>query len=283
MMHILISIVNAEINQTFMNKYWHTSRAKEMFILGKQTLERDLFKVVQIKKKDTKPMLLNTINTFVNNPKYLNIYKSTFFSMNRIVYQDLNKFYNTKIGKKYRKLFTSLEDSIVTRKDIKLKYKELMNQNMISKEKLKLITDIDKELNLIEIKINYVREFTTFMKQVLYPEDNVTDEAIDRYMLNYKMVAEKYESIVMPVVFNEFTIFELQELLKYSYNKNLAIELEYIYKAALEFTKLSYRDLKHDVEKLIMIGYCQKFSKNSQYIPETCKPEWLSKVKEVEN
>ena len=172
-MGIFITSLYSEISQNSMQKYWDTSRAKEMFTLGKQKLERDLFEVVQIKKEDAKPMLLNTINRFVNNPKYLNDYKNTFFSMDSSVYNSLNKFYNTEVGKKYRKLFTSLEDSIVSHEDIEVKYKELIKNNAISKEKLKLIANIDEELNLIEIKIDYVREFITFMKQVLYPEKGV--------------------------------------------------------------------------------------------------------------
>jgi len=277
LMGIFITSLYSEISQDSMQKYWDTSRAKEMFTLGKQNLERDLFKVVQIKKEDAKPMLLNTINRFVNNPKYLNDYKNTFFSMDSSVYNSLNKFYNTKVGKKYRKLFTSLEDSIVTHEDIEVKYKELIKNNAISKKKLKLIANIDEELNLIEIKIDYVREFITFMKQVLYPENNVTNEAIDKYMLNYRIIAEKYESMVMPVIFNDFTMEELQKILSYSDNQNLAIELKFIYEGALLFSKQAYRDLKDSTAKLVNIRLCQDYTKSSKYIPSYCKEEWLSR------
>jgi hypothetical protein len=134
--------------------------------------------------------------------------------------------------------------------------------------------DIDEELNLVEIKIDYVRKVTSFMKQVLYPEHNVTDA--DIVMLNYKVIAEKYESIVMPVVFNDFTMVELQEILTYTYNKNLAIELEYIYNAAQLFSKQAYSDLKDNTDKLILIGYWQQYMRSSKFIPNRCKKEWLS-------
>jgi len=80
----------------------------------------------------------------------------------------------------------------------------------------------------------------------------------------------------MSVLFYKFSEEELKEILKYASSKILAIEVEYIYKAILEFTKLSYMDLKKDYKRLAMISYCQRFSTSSAFIPEDCKTEWLN-------
>jgi len=271
---ILIVSVYAELNQKLMEQYWETSRAQGMFKLSQKGLKKDLFKATQLKKEDKKPLLLKEINTFIRNPKYIEAYKKIFFSIDDIIYKDLIKFYNTTLGKKYSRLSISVDwmDS----EEVKQKYKKIMKDYPLSMEKLKLISDIDKELNLIELKVDWQRNFIFFQKRVLYPDNNFTDAMIDRAVEIYKKKMKEYEPKLMSVLFYKFSEEELKEILKYASSKILAIEVEYIYKAILEFTKLSYMDLKKDYKRLAMISYCQRFSTSSAFIPEDCKTEWLN-------
>jgi len=272
--HILSSITYADLTNTEMEKYWKNSRAQYMFIHSKKNLERDLFKILNIKKEDVNQALQNTIDTFVNNPKYLEKYKNTFFSIDVSIYKKLNKFYHTDLGKKYKKI-TNLID-YRSYEYVKNKYENLIKNNPISKEKMELISNIDEELNLVDIKIDFVRKLTTYKEKVLFPEDNVTDSQIDRYMLKYKTIAKQYEVMVMPILYNNFTIKELKKILKYASSKILAIEVEYIYKASHEFSKQSLKDIKENMKEFMNIRLCQNYKKSDKYIPKDCKEEWLS-------
>jgi len=291
--HIFIASAYAELSKEQMKQYWENSRAEHMFLHEKNNLERDILLAAQIKKEDVRQVLQDTIDTFINNPKYLEEYKSTFFSIDSSVYKELDKFYSTNVGKKYRKVFNSLNymsmndsrkkyraidnsSNYMTEEDIRIRYKELMKKNIISDEKMKLISNIDKELNLLEIKTDFKRSFMEYKYQTVYPEHNVTNKSIDKFMTEYKLGMKKYEAILMPVLYSDFSMDELKEILSMASSKILAIEVEYIYKAILEFTKLSYMDLKKDYKRLAMISYCQRFSTSSAFIPEDCKTEWLN-------
>ena len=291
--HIFIIPIYAELSKEQMKQYWESSRAEHMFLHEKNNLKRDILLAAQIKKEDARQVLQDAIDIFINNPKYLEAYKSTFFSIDSSVYKELNKFYNTNVGKKYRKVFNALNymsmndsrkkyraidnsSNYMTEEDIRTRYKELMKKNIISNEKMKLISNIDKELNLLDIKTDFKRSFIEYKYQTVYPEDNVTNESIDKFMIEYKLGMEKYEVILMTVLYSDFSIDELKEILSMASSKILTIEAEYIYKAILEFTKLAYMDLKKDSKRLAMISYCQRFSTSSAFIPENCKTEWLN-------
>jgi len=272
--HIFIASAYAELSKEQMKQYWENSRAQYMFDHIKKNLERDLYKIVQTNKENASPALVYAIDTFVNNPKYLKKYKDTFSLIDNSVYKELNEFYSVDLGKKYRKLGKN-EDYRIFRY-VKKEYEELIKNNPISKEKLKFISNIDTELNLVEIKIDFARKLKVYKERVLYPEDNVTDAQIDEYMVKYKAAIEEYESMLMPILYSEFTMDELKEILKHASSKILAIEVEYIYKAAHEFLKQSLADIKEDYKRLIMIGYCKDYPNKRGYIPDNCKKEWLA-------
>ena len=274
LVHIFLVSAHADLSKEHVEQYWKNSRAQYMFKHLEKNLERDLYKATRTKKENASRALQNAIDTFVNNPKYLKKYKDTFFSMDDSVYKKLSQFYNTTLGKKYRKI--GQHKDYRSYEYVKVKYEELMRYNPISKEKTKLISNIDKELNLIEIKLDFTRKLTVFQKQILYPEDNVTDAQIDEYMVKYKSAIEEYESMLMMILYSEFTMEELKEIFKQASSKILAIEVEYIYKAAHEFFKQSLADMKNNIEKLAPIVICQEYTSNSRYIPDTCKKEWLA-------
>jgi len=273
-MHILISIGYTEITKKDTDEYWKNSRAINMFKVSQIGLKKDIFKVSQVKEIDAKPILLNAINKFVSNPKYFKAYKETFFSMDGAIYQGLVNFYKTPLGKKYSKLFINMD--YMNSNEVKEKYKRMMKNHPLSNEKVKLIAEIDRELNLVKIKVAWQKEFMYFKHRTLYPDKNITDEMINNVLERYQTTAKKYETMLMPVLFQDFSIKELKGILRYASSKLLSIEVEYIYKAVLEFNNLVYSDLKRDVEKFIMIGFCQEYPDERGYTSSRCKKEWIN-------
>lgn len=275
-MHILISIVSADLTKKQLDKYWEVSRAQHMFIYVKKKLERELFLMLGTKKENAGIRLRDEITLFVNNPKYFSEYKNIFISMNPAIYNKLLKFYDIPIGKKYRKISKTIENMWPS--DVKNLYYKIIKNKSISKEKIKIISSIDKELNLVDIKVNNANKIIILQRQVLYPKDNITDEMIIKTMKRYKKTTERYESMVMPVLFQDFSKEELKKILEYASNKILAIEVEYIYEAALKFRLETLKDMKSNLKKLATIKFCQDYPNKRGYVPATCKPEWLSTV-----
>jgi len=297
--HILISIGYADLTEKQMKQYWESSRAKIMLEYLKKDLERDWLITLNLKKENINSSLQNAINTFVNNPKYLEEYKDTFLSFDYSIYEGLKKFYNTNLGKKYKNLMQTLDyltpgDSrskyrevdgtltYLTNKDISNKYNKIMSSKNISKRKLKFISKLIEELNLIDMKVNYIKEFALFKYQSVYPEKNVTNEMINRLIIKYKTNIEDHEHKSLVVLLYNFSEENLEKLLDIESNKTLSIELEYIYKASITFSTQSYLDLKNNFKSLIIMRSCQDYTIKSKWYPKDCKLEWLSKVEEIE-
>jgi len=272
---LMMSVLFGQSNSTLLDDYWKISRAKNMFYFFKQNIRKDVFRVLSIKEEDAQITLMHEVDLLVNNPIYLKSYEKIFFSMNDEVIRKLNTFYRTEVGKRYSKIF--IDAKYKTREDIKREYKVMMKYHPISEEKRILITNIGEELNLLNLKVDWEKRFTIYKAHKLSNNVRITDATIEKYIKRFRIIEKEYETMLMPVILQNFSQEELRMILRYASSKILAIEVEYIYNAAFEFSKLIYTDLKKDTERLIMIRFCQDYPTDRGFIPEDCKPEWINK------
>jgi len=164
--------------------------------------------------------LLNKFNYTPNkedNKKYLNSY---FDGLDLFYYNDMITFYNTKVGKKYRKVINNMNDEYLIY-DMAKNPKEMFNilhikKNKCTKNRKKLIDDIENNLNFMKIRLSFYIKTMYQINHFLTKDRKKSIDALNVIVDKKKTDFLEYHKIVSCDAYKDFLIEELEELAKYS-------------------------------------------------------------------
>jgi len=143
-------------------------------------------------------------------------------------YNEIISFYQSDLGKKL-----SQEHLTFSHSKVKSIYKTLKQGNQFSKEKKLLIQSITKQLNVIELKIQYeIRKLIT--KNFHETNQYYSEEYLKRYANQHRPIVKEYEEQKNIVMFRDFSINELKKILEFSKTQGAKGEIELLFQGMKE-------------------------------------------------
>jgi len=264
----------ANISKSKIEQYYHLSREKNTYKCLQSLLNNKLLTMTNSIEEKYRPQLIKDIQRYIENPNHEIAYKNAFLSLDSGLYEKLISFYKTKIGKKYAKAINKMR---LSEESIRDKYIKLKANNQISTYRSELISSLIKELNTLEIKIDYEYAFFLTRAKVMHITSNL-ETLTQKHMIDFKVQQEEYEPIFMSVLLIDFSETDLIKLLKFAQLKSLQLEEKYHINAQYNFYKDIALSINKITDKLTMIPLCKNFTIDETY-PKGCKTEWLNHKK----
>lgn len=244
---ILLSILNmpifAKITEEEVDEYLEVSRGGQLTMLVLATVYDTVFDTIcNMKIENLNEVTKKKYQNFIFNPKYIENFREVIIGIDTKDYTEIMAFYETKLGQKYTQSFKVLYSDDIIRK--LLVFLEQRLKNPSSKNKLKLIKQINKVLNEDTFLIDYIGNIMDFEYKREIEKYKLSQNEVNRLM----KVSKKYTSnidnsleIKSEYIYRDFTDEELLEILEYVkiYGK---IELEFVTKALREYLNSLKKD-----------------------------------------
>ena len=140
-------------------------------------------------------------------------------------YSNIISFYQSDIGKKLNQEYLKYTNS-----EIGIAYQKEKN---FSKKKSLLIKSISKELNIVELKVQY--EVRRIMTQKFYEtQQNYSNKYLKEYKNTIRANIEEHERQQKIIIFKTFSISELEKVLEYAKTKAAKKEVEVLFQGMKE-------------------------------------------------
>lgn len=179
-----------------------------------------------------------SLKKMAHNEKYIKLYAHNFMELNESEYTQLMKFYNTEVGKKYKKSMLSMS------KINKTNYKPLYEINKCAKEKQALINSINKKLNILQYKQNFATKYLYIINSILINklEKSIYDSEIKEIKYSDKLMEN--EKIFSCILYKDFTLNDLNKMYSYASTNAIQKETQLMYEGFDNYISVFFEDIE---------------------------------------
>ena len=184
-----------------------------------------LFTVYNIDRNTTSLEIIEEIKKYAYCTESSNAFLYEISKLTNEEYAEIISFYHTDVGKKLNEAYIGFHPKILNKV-----YKKSENQKKTSRERVSLIILIFKELNLINLQSYYQAGRLISEKQVNKKNPKYSDESIIKYTNNIRSIVKKNIKEYGILFFKNFTMDQLEKVLKYAKSKGGKRELDVFYR-----------------------------------------------------
>ena len=250
----------ADITQAQFDEYMKVSRANlvlkyyetKLFLNFENTLNIDIKNKKDLKNRSTKE------------------FKEIFISLDKQVYNDIMKFYNTKEGIEILKItaaFPSFYNKQTELKKIKklcknittedcYKYIELEDWEKFSENSKKLLNRVANEFDVINIKRDFMKQSLLSMNLIYKKEYQYSNDFIKAYSTFNDLEYNKTTSKISYLFFKDFTEDELKKIVDYALSDAGQQEYKLIEEGITAYTN-------EFIKRVLMLYYPDKCNVNT--------------------
>lgn len=247
-----ISLLNtsivANITEEKVKEYLHVSRGKILIKLMFTSAYKTYFPIIYGKDiKSSNEDMIKQYTKFIFNPKYEDDLLEILRQLDEKTYSGIMAFYETKVGKKYTQAFERLYTNDLDEQ--LLIFLKQPKKQPFSKNKIKLILEINKALNYITLQVNLKKvSFISYTMKGIKKDKITSIEKVDSIVKKYKNKLKENLGIIRLMTYKNFNEEELSQVLKYAqtYGK---IEMEFVFRALTLYIQNFYKDLYELIEK----------------------------------
>lgn len=255
--YIVVSIIffssaaHSTIKEREVMSYLDISKELDIYFQQTKVKYNRLVLSLHLEKNMVNPLITKTFQEFVANPKYIKIYFDIFSSLAPNLYNDMMSFYKTKVGQKYAKEINI--SHILSEDEIRKRYKQLVNSGILTEDKLQLIRAIINSFNVANLEFEYA-------KNLLHSVEDSLDEDKKIDLEELKILLKEYTPIIFGVYYQNFTLDELEEVLKYASSVAGKTEMIYSYEVESKIEQQFYIDVNSSLNTLIDMRIYQEYT-----------------------
>jgi len=220
MLILINTFTFAELSKEQLLEYSNKTWGIKIFKRIEEERYNNLFIELDIDKNITNLKKIEEMQKFA----YCKYASNAFFKEIRKItneeYSNIISFYQSDIGKKLNQ-----EYLIYTNSEIGTAYQK---ERKFSKKKYLLIESISKELNIVELKVQY--EVRRIIIQKIYEtQQGYSDKYLKEFANKRRASIKQHERQQKIIIFQNFTIPELERVLEYAKTKSGKREMEVLF------------------------------------------------------
>ncbi|CAA6798536.1 MAG: Unknown protein [uncultured Sulfurovum sp.] len=218
---IILIITNtvsfANLSKEQLLEYYNIAWGIKIFKQIEEERYNNLFIELNIDRNITNLKKIEKMKEFAYCKDASNAFLKEIRKITNEEYSDIISFYQSDIGKKVVQAYLKYTNSKIG--TIYQKEKEF------SKKKYLLIESISKELNIVELKVQY--EVRRIMVQKFYEtQQDYSDKYLQEYASKLRIQIKEHERQQKIIIFQNFTIPELEIVLEYAKTKAAKREMK---------------------------------------------------------
>jgi len=177
-----------------------------------------------------------SLKKIANDEKYIEVYTDKFLKLSDVDYHQIMTFYKTEVGKKYTQAIFNLA------KIEKDNYTLLYEKDKCSHEKQVIINNINKKLNTLEHKLNFIKKYQFEINLINNLKKSIYKQEINKF--NNKSKLLQREKILSCLLYKDFTIKELQYIYDYVSTNAGQYENQLFYEGFDSYIRVFFDDIK---------------------------------------
>ena len=213
-MSLSLSTAYADLSTQQVERYLEVSGGQAVMETLQSQLSDALDAKIRVTGAPVNPKSINTIKEILTSDKNINLYKSDIKHLNLKTYQEVLKFYTTKVGKKSAETAKSMD--MMTMEQEMANFIKSQKDNPFSNKKNLLIREITTTLKTLEMQTNIAKKIFIIMNQNLPKKMRMPQDKVEMMLTQISPLIEQQTMISINYTFKEYNEEELAEILKYS-------------------------------------------------------------------